>query len=266
VLAQAPSACWGDYDNDGNLDLFVAATGLHYLYHNSGDGTFSRILSGSPATGIANSYGCTWVDFNGDGFLDLFVTVFDAAASSHCLLYRNNGDGTFTSVTDSVLVTDSGSSIGCAFGDYDNDGKPDLLVCGGRGGSGPLRLRQSRSSLHLNEFGGDLDADQRPKQLMVVGRLFGGRYQLGPVGSSYSVYTSTDSGVTWKQTDPTTNIQNLAPLTALASSADGSKLIVAARAGPIYTSADSGATWTQTTDASHDWGSLASVASSADIK
>jgi hypothetical protein len=138
VSAQAPSAGWGDYDNDGNLDLFVAATGAHLFYRNNGDGTFSRILSGLIATNSAFTYGCSWADYDNDGFLDLFVTVIDPSANSHCFLYRNNGDATFSSVTNNVLVTDRASSIGCAWGDYDNDGHLDLFECGGRGPGSPL--------------------------------------------------------------------------------------------------------------------------------
>ncbi len=133
VSSQAPSACWGDYDNDGNIDLFVTATGPHFLYHNNGDGTFARILHDPTVTNSAISYGCLWGDYDNDGFLDLFVTTIDPAALSHCYLFRNKGDGTFTKETNSILVADSASSIGCAWGDYDDDGKPDLFVCGGRG-------------------------------------------------------------------------------------------------------------------------------------
>ena len=137
VAADATSASWGDYENNGNLDLFVATSGNHLLYHNSGDSTFTRILTGPVVTDTANSLGSTWVDYDQDGLLDLFVTVLDANANAHNLLYRNNGDGIFTAMNYGPLVTDVGSAIGCGFADYDNDGHPDLFVCGGRGPGTP---------------------------------------------------------------------------------------------------------------------------------
>ena len=135
VSAEATSACWGDYDNDGNLDLFVdTVSSFPLLYHNNGDTTFTR---GQNVVSGGSSFGCTWADYDNDGLLDLFLTTFDSLTNSHCFLYRNNGDGTFTSITNGVLVTELASSIGCAWGDYDNDGKMDLFVGGGRGYSDP---------------------------------------------------------------------------------------------------------------------------------
>jgi len=139
IKAQTFSACWGDYDNDSNLDLYLANTigttagAPNLLYHNDGNGVFHQITTGSIVTDSALTLGAAWADYDQDGFLDLFVTTYDTSANSHCFLYHNNHDSTFTSITSSVLVTDLGSATGCAWGDYDNDGKIDLFVCGGRG-------------------------------------------------------------------------------------------------------------------------------------
>jgi hypothetical protein len=133
----AGSAAWGDYDNDGNLDLYVATTGRNVLYRNRGDGSFTSENAGSPTTDSATTLGANWIDYDRDGFLDLFVSVFDASAHSKCFLYRNNGDGTFAKVTNTKITTDVASSVGGAWADYDNDGWPDLFVAGGRGPGEP---------------------------------------------------------------------------------------------------------------------------------
>ena len=132
--AAVGSGCaWGDYDNDGHLDLFVAKGGLRTiqsdaLYHNNGDGTFTRLTEGSIVNEAGNHVGCAWADYDNDGNLDLFVT---AQLGQHNLLYHNNGDGTFTSVTEGNIVTDTSYSPNGAWADYDNDGFLDLFVANG---------------------------------------------------------------------------------------------------------------------------------------
>jgi len=138
LAAESYSACWGDYDNDGNLDLYLATRTVNLLYHNNGNGSFSRITTGSPVTGSADTLGSAWADYDHDGFLDLFVTTFAPATNSRCFLYRNNGDATFSSITNGSLVTGGVSSVGGAWADYDNDGRLDLFVCGGRGTGSPV--------------------------------------------------------------------------------------------------------------------------------
>ncbi len=128
VSAEATSGCWGDYDNDGNLDLYVTTTGLNLLYRNNGNGTFTRITLGSQVTDFAYSGGGAWVDYDNDGFLDLFVPTISSSTNVHSFLYRNNGDGTFSTITNSTLVMDLGSFLGGAWGDYDNDGNSDLFL------------------------------------------------------------------------------------------------------------------------------------------
>ncbi len=132
---------WGDYDNDGLLDLFVANNNLNspgekhnFLYHNDGNGAFTRVTGpgvGSIVTDLAEGWDCAWADYDNDGYLDLFVSN---AAGLHNALYQNNGDGTFTKITRGSLVNDragigfSQGSRNCSWGDYDNDGFLDLFV------------------------------------------------------------------------------------------------------------------------------------------
>jgi hypothetical protein len=121
------SSSWGDYDNDGYLDLFVtnADSQRNFLYHNNGDGTFTKITQGAIVNDVASSIGSAWGDYDNDGFLDLFVAN---ANDQNNFLYRNNRNGTFTKITTGNIVNDGGNSSGCNWVDYDGDGDPDLFV------------------------------------------------------------------------------------------------------------------------------------------
>jgi len=118
-------ADWGDYDDDGHLDLAVSRYGINLLYRNSGNGVFTKITSGAIVTDSEQSEICQWVDYDNDGFLDLFVAN---ASGQNESLYHGNGDSTFTKVTTGSIVNDGGNSAGGAWGDYDNDGFLDLFV------------------------------------------------------------------------------------------------------------------------------------------
>ncbi len=118
-------ANWGDYNNDGYLDLFVAnaSNEANFLYQNNGNGTFSKITSGSIVTDVGHSHGSAWADYDNDGDLDLFV----GDDTKNNAIYRNNGDGTFTSL-DNEITNDGGLSFGSAWADFDQDGDLDLFV------------------------------------------------------------------------------------------------------------------------------------------
>jgi len=126
-------SAWGDYDNDGLLDLFVVNRTLtgplqrNVLYRNKGGGMFEKITTGDIVNDVGVFNSCAWIDYDNDGYLDLFVT--NEGLKNR--LYHNNGDGTFTSVTQGNIVTDIANSTGCAWGDYDNDGFLYLVVANG---------------------------------------------------------------------------------------------------------------------------------------
>ncbi len=129
------SAVWGDYDQDGRLDLFVCGEyhreipdgiDLSRLYHNEGNGKFKNVAESAGIVIKQVAKGSAWGDYDDDGRLDLFVSVFDG----DCRLYHNEGDGTFKDVApDLGLVGPSHrNSFSCWFWDYDNDGRLDLFV------------------------------------------------------------------------------------------------------------------------------------------
>jgi len=119
-------AAWGDYDSDGYLDLFVANGGENnFLYHNNGNGTFSKVTTGPIVTNGGASTSGAWCDYDLDGDLDLFVANTGIQTN---FLYNNNGDGTFTRITSGAIVEDGFEAYGGSWGDYDNDGYPDLYV------------------------------------------------------------------------------------------------------------------------------------------
>lgn len=117
---------WADYDNDGDADCYVAnEAGVNALYRNDGP-SFTRVTGIPPVTDVNQSFGCSWGDYDNDGDLDLFVAN---AGGENEKLYRNEGGGTFASLTTGPVVTSGGSSVGSGWGDVDNDGDLDLFVC-----------------------------------------------------------------------------------------------------------------------------------------
>ena len=151
--------CIGDYDNDGNDDLFITYFGKNVLYHNNGDGTFTDVSEKSGVAGKRTRWGtgCAFVDYDRDGKLDLFVANYidldlktaPVPESGPCLykavmvacgppglngdtniLYHNNGDGTFTDVSDAAGIKKVNGTygLGVLVADFDNNGWPDIYV------------------------------------------------------------------------------------------------------------------------------------------
>ena len=99
------------------------------LYHNNQNGTFTKVEEGPFISDVSNCSGASWGDADNDGDLDLFVSTGQLGMYENWF-YVNNGDGTFTKITDSPLVNEATWSSGSAWGDYDKDGDLDLAVGG----------------------------------------------------------------------------------------------------------------------------------------
>ena len=136
------TASWGDYDNDGLLDLYVTrsggtiATNKNLLFHNEGGNAFTKVLTGTPVTDAFISRSVNWTDIDSDGDLDLFVTNENDQNEN---LYRNDGAGVFTKLTNGPLLNDGGKTMSSSWGDYDNDGDLDVFLANDQGNDGLFR-------------------------------------------------------------------------------------------------------------------------------
>ena len=151
----------GDYDNDGDLDIYITNYGRNVLYANQGDGTFVDVTEYAQVGDDRFGTGCAFFDYDGDGYLDLYVANYvdfkhflqttpnrsyiwkglrvhfgpRGMKGSGDILYRNQGDGTFADVTVEARVVDQDKlyGMGVIGGDYDRDGDVDIYVANDTG-------------------------------------------------------------------------------------------------------------------------------------
>ncbi len=167
-----------DYDNDGFVDLFVTGVGRNFLYRNRGNGTFEDVTAKAGLTGADRRYGkmwsisAGWFDADNDGYVDLVVTnyvAWNAETEKPCggdqrlychpnnyagrpnQIFRNNGDGTFTDMSESSGIgTAIGKGMGVAFADFNGDGLMDIFIAND---SVPNFLFQNLGHFHFREVG-----------------------------------------------------------------------------------------------------------------
>ncbi len=219
-----------DYDNDGYVDLYVTGYNRNQLFHNNGDGTFTDVTDKAGVSGIIPGVGkpwgqtAGWFDYNNDGRLDLLVINYldyHIKTAAHCeqnglpayctplsfkgtpnILYRNNGDGTFTDVSkESHIAEFVGKGMGVSFADYDNDGFTDVFISNDtfpnfllhNNGNGTFSEVALQAAVAYNGFGSvvagmgtdsrDIDDDGKPDI-----------FQTAMFGEGYPVYRNLGNG------------------------------------------------------------------------
>ncbi|UCE18936.1 MAG: VCBS repeat-containing protein [Gemmatimonadota bacterium] len=132
VSANGGGAAWADYDNDGDLDLFVANfwPGPSFLYRNDGDGSLTNLIGHGLGLVSGRANGGAWADYDNDGDQDIFVWLNDYEVPANALgyLFVNNGDGSFTRLSPASFECDACRGNTAVWGDYDRDGDQDLFV------------------------------------------------------------------------------------------------------------------------------------------
>jgi predicted nucleotidyltransferase len=198
------SAAWGDYDNDGDLDILLTGNSngiiVSRLYRNDGASGFTN--TGAALTGVWNS-SVAWGDYDNDGDLDILLTGQVSGGGSVSKVYRNDGGGVFT---DSGASLTAVSLSAVAWGDYDNDGDLDALVTGDSGGYTPS------ATLYRNDGGGSFSDSGAGLTGVYYGSVAWGDYDndgdpdilitgSGPLGRTSTLFRNdtpsgfTDSGV-----------------------------------------------------------------------
>jgi len=172
--ANSIAAGWGDYDNDGNLDLFLACERQpSRLYRGQGDGTFADCRESAQLTlRQQDCKGVAWIDVNNDGYQDLFLNYLLPIPGAQ--LFLNDRDGTFHDATEEQGISGPVAGFSCWSWDYDNDGWLDLFattydlslpdavaeLLGSRHGRSQNRLYRNRGGMGFEDCARDAGVDQ----------------------------------------------------------------------------------------------------------
>ena len=186
----AMGAVWGDYDNDGNEDLFVYKWGYPQLFHNLGNGRFEDVTGRAGLRTWMNSNSAIWLDFDRDGLVDLYITGYFrsdidfwhlkttrimqhswefASNGGKNLLFKNLGNGTFQDVTDSLGVGNTRWTLAATSADFNDDGWPDLYLANDYG---PEELYLNREGKRFEIARAGLSDDSKSGMAVAVGDVY----------------------------------------------------------------------------------------------
>src|SRR5919198_339869 len=183
-------AVWGDYDNDGNEDLFVYKWGYPQLFRNLGNGRFADVTAHAGLHVWMNSNSAVWLDFDHDGLLDLYLTGYFrsdidfwhlmstrimqqswefASNGGKNRLFKNLGNGTFEDVTDSLGVGSTRWTLAATAADFNDDGWPDLYLANDYG---PEELYLNRAGKRFELARAGLSDDSKSGMAVAVGDVY----------------------------------------------------------------------------------------------
>lgn len=145
------TCAWGDYDGDGDQDLFLAGSGTFLAVYRNDGGQFTEVTEAVGLKGTPSGYSLNVIDYDNDGRVDLYLALNGWSGPMPNRLYRNTG-GRFVDVSEASGVADGGSGFVSLWGDLDNDGFLDLAIANGvlRDGSTPQIYRNNRNGTFTN--------------------------------------------------------------------------------------------------------------------